>query len=74
MAKIPYLPTIVVAIATTGVGYNGEVITVREGEAWDARDPFVRRHPELFSGEPTARVRRTRPYVEQATANPGELR
>jgi hypothetical protein len=40
---------------------------------WDADDPFVKAHPELFSATPI-KVHRTVAVVEQATAAPGEKR
>lgn len=50
-------------------------IRLTEGDVWDADDPFVKAHPELFSVEPTKLKRTTKDStVEQATAAPGEKR
>lgn len=52
-------------------------IRLEIGDVWDAADPFVKAHPELFDVEPT-KVNRSTPArnqrVEQATAAPGEKR
>lgn len=59
-------------VASTG---SGRLVRLREGEAWDADDPFVRERPELFEDEPKPkRLRRTTRFVERATAAPGEKR
>ncbi len=63
-------------------GYFREmpVITVQEGELWDADDPVVQAHPgwfETLEGKSlkTAKLAaRSEPPVEQATAAPGEKR
>lgn len=54
---------------------EGVTYPLRENEPWDANDPLVLAHPDLFSDEPT-RVMRTvhAPVVEQATRAPGEQR
>ena len=62
------------ANCTTVYADAGRKIRLAEGDVWDADDPFVKAHPELFSVEPT-KVKRTAPTkVEQATAAPGEKR
>lgn len=54
---------------------GGVPVRLREGDLWDADDPVVKTHPNLFSDEPTRINRTTRtPVVEQATAAPGEKR
>lgn len=62
---------------STAATPGGMPLIVQEGEAWDADDPLVLAHPELFSDEPlrvqTSHGRRDR-VVEQATAAPGEKR
>lgn len=66
---------IAVALDTATVVVGGDFIAVRQGEAWDSLDPVVTAHPWLFTLDRAhLKVRRTRPRVEQATANPGELR
>lgn len=56
--------------ATTAVFYdNGRRVGLRAGEAWDADDPFVASHPELFTDEPVTGIRRT---VEQVEERPVE--
>lgn len=65
---------IAVAIATTAVNVDGSIVTLREGDAWDANDPIVAQYPDLFSIEAGRQVRRTRPYIEEASARPGERR
>ncbi len=64
---------IVVALSTFSVALDGIPLTVREGEAWAADDPIVKRYPEAFTKDLRA-VRRSAPVVEQATAAPGERR
>lgn len=54
--------------------YHGPTrIRLRVGDVWDATDPFVKAHPELFSDRPPT-VRTVEGPVEQATAAPGEKR
>jgi len=63
-------------------GYFREmpVITVQEGELWDADDPVVNAHPDWFEtleGKPLRVAKpaiRSASPVEQATASPGERR
>lgn len=52
--------------------YVGDIL-VKEGDVWDASDPFVKANPSLFDDSPR-RVRRSTPEVEAATAAPGEKR
>lgn len=65
----------------------GGLVTVPLGSHWDAEDPLVRSHPDLFSEDPqiglassVAVDRAPRVFVgpgseaEEATANPGEKR
>ena len=40
------------------IGWNGSVVRVHEGEAWDANDPFVKANKGFFNDSP-AKVRRT---------------
>lgn len=56
------------------VRFNGRLYNVPAGEPWDADDPLVRAHPDLFDTEPAKVHRTTAGPVEQATAAPGERR
>lgn len=69
MANIVY-PTL------TGWVRTGEHPTfLNSAEPWDADDPFVHAHPDLFSADPGFAPRRSVPAgVEQASAAPGEKR
>jgi hypothetical protein len=68
---------------TTCVTSLGETrVNLTAGEAWDAEDPLVAEHPDLFIEQPPL-LRRTHgglavsqanPEVEDATARPGEKR
>jgi hypothetical protein len=50
------------------------LVTLHEGEAWWADDPFVRLRPEFFGAVPP-KIRGERPaLVEQASKVPGEKR
>jgi len=61
-------------VSSTAVGYGGGVIQLSPLDVWDADDPFVQARPELFDSVPRV-IRRTGPApVEQATANPGQVR
>ena len=51
----------------------GGTIRLREGDVWAENDPLVKARPDLFSTTPVS-VHRTVPFVEQATAAPGEKR
>jgi len=57
--------------------WNGAMCNFTAGEAWQADDPFVAAHQDLFSTEPP-KVRTTepkpKPPVERATRRPGEKR
>jgi hypothetical protein len=49
-------------------------VGIRKGEAWDADDPIVVAHPELFTTDART-ARRSTPrgeVVEQSTRAPGE--
>lgn len=62
--------------AKQSVHLIGRGILVVAGEAWDANDPLVKEHPDMFEEDPR-RVRSSRTesgHVEQATAAPGEKR
>ena len=64
-------------VGNTSVGApNGGVHRLVKGEPWDADDPLVNAHPELFSDAPLRVRTTTRGFVdvEQATAAPGEKR
>lgn len=64
-------------VGSTSVGApNGGVHRLNKGEPWDADDPVVLAHPELFSDSPLRVRTSTRGFVdvEQATAAPGEKR
>jgi len=63
--------------ATVAASYEGSSILVSAGAIWDADDPFVKLHPELFCDHPSPdAVNRTvsRELIEQATAAPGKRR
>lgn len=57
-------------------------INLREGDLWDADDPWVKRHPEWFGDVDPRKIRTSRPNVavpqtpqiERATHAPGERR
>lgn len=73
MAESNTAAGIVVATNTTIVRGRGDSRTiVRQGEAWDANDPFVIAHPDLFSAD-SGRARRGAEdgVVEEKTARPG---
>lgn len=38
--------------ASLSIGFKGGIVQLRQDEAWDASDPFVQAHPELFCDEP----------------------
>jgi len=67
---------IVYAISTSTVGLGGQLARIVVGEPWDADDPVVKAHPDLFEKKP--RMARTSkmatPWVETATAVPGASR
>jgi hypothetical protein len=65
---------IVFVKASVAVGWNGGVVHLRQGDAWDASDRFVEHHRSLFSDDAAVYLHRTEPVVEQATAAPGEKR
>jgi hypothetical protein len=48
-------------------------VVVKEDQAFDSKDPMVKRFPDKFKSDEEPK-RRGRPPVEQATAAPGELR
>lgn len=61
-----------VAVSSTVVVVRGgERIAVRAGDAWDADDPFVQAHPDLFSTDPKLARRAPVDVVEEKTARPG---
>lgn len=43
---------VVFAECSTTVGWDGRTLYLREGQVWDARDPFVRARPDLFMAAP----------------------
>lgn len=65
-----------VAVAVSSsiiIGRGDTRIVVNAGDAWDADDPFVQAHPDLFSTD-AKRARRAPEDlapVEQKTARPG---
>lgn len=61
---------VVVVAETVAVGFDGGVVTLRRGEAWDENHPIVRAHPGCFMDLPVPEHR----GIEQATAAPGERR
>ena len=73
---------VVYAKSTTAFqGPDGFVVALHAGEVWADDDPIVKARPEQFSTVPTFARRSPGggavdvvPYVEQATAAPGEKR
>lgn len=67
------------AQATCVTSVDGTLVNITAGEAWDADDPVVRTHPDLFADQPPF-VRRfegglVQSYVvEEASASPGQRR
>jgi hypothetical protein len=59
--------------AACSFDHDGLTINLQPDQVWDANDPVVRAHPELFAADPV-RVRRTVSPVEEATAAPGQKR
>ena len=53
------------------VGRGGVRIVVHPGDAWDADDPFVLAHPDLFSTEAKHARRAPADVVEDKIASPG---
>lgn len=49
---------------------DGVRVVTHQNEPWNAKDPIVKKRPDLFSDNPVT----TRGTVEQATAEPGEKR
>lgn len=72
-------PTVVFARTTTAIGFAGGVVQLSTNEVWDATDPLVKEHPELFDKTPqrmrttTDPKHRERP-VERAVQAPGQKR
>jgi len=60
---------------TLVAGYDGGRVHINVDQVWEADDPFVKSHPDLFSDVPQ-KVHRTTtaPVIETATAAPGEVR
>lgn len=53
---------------------TGLLVSIHEGEAWYADDPFVKARPDFFGEDPPKiRGERSAP-VESASAAPGEKR
>lgn len=64
---------IVFAASTLAFAWNGGIVHLRQGDAWDSTDRFVQANPTLFTDD-LRFLHRTEPMVEQATAAPGEKR
>lgn len=65
---------LVYAKSTTSVANShGVIYRVEINQPWDADDPLVAQHPELFSSFPPG-TRTSSGWVETATAAPGEKR
>jgi hypothetical protein len=45
-------PPVVFAECSTSVGWGGRTLYLKEGQVWDARDPFVKARPEFFMAVP----------------------
>jgi hypothetical protein len=59
------------------IGWKGQTLHLRAGSVWDANDPFVAAHPNMFSDFPDVLETSSGVLhrgVEQATAAPGEKR
>lgn len=68
---------IVYAKSNTSIGLNGLIFRLQLGDAWNADDPLVKRHPECFQDHPPfvrTSGKKGVERVEQATAAPGEKR
>lgn len=68
---------IVYGADTAAISHEGSSVLVTKGDVWDADDPFVKAHANLFTDTPDPEnVKRTvaRDRIEQATQNPGETR
>lgn len=52
---------------------HGVIYRVEINQPWDADDPLVKQHPDLFSSLPPG-TRTSTGWVETATAAPGEKR
>lgn len=72
---------IVFAKTAAVVAFAGQRIRLNPGEPWDAEDPFVKEHPEMFAehvraARSTQDSRGFREYdeIETATRAPGEKR
>lgn len=49
--ETPATPVVFAECSTT-VGWGGRTLYLREGQVWDARDPFVKARPEFFMPAP----------------------
>ncbi len=74
------MANVVYAIFSTWVT---PTVQVEKGQIWDPEDPVVKSHPDWFTDDPSAFVRRSQMYSaasanaagpEAATAAPGEKR
>jgi hypothetical protein len=67
---------VVYATTTTSVtNAHGVIYRINGGEAWDADDPIVQQHPDLFARHPVkARTSQGWADIETMTAKPGEKR
>lgn len=68
---------LVFATANTQVWSGGVPVSIVIGQHWSAEDPIVKAYPSMFSTDARYGLAGTVPPpadVEQATANPGELR
>lgn len=49
---------------------GGNRVLIQPGQHWPANDPVVKKHPELFTDDPTVGLSFTVPPVEDASAEP----
>jgi hypothetical protein len=73
---MPPVRVVYVAVSCETDTEDGSPVSLREGDVWAADDPLVKDRPDLFCEHPPGPrfPRRTAPYVEQATREPGERR
>lgn len=71
---------IVVALTSATFFFGQGQVRIRQGEAWSASSPVVRKHPDMFSDDHTRALgaditsarKVPQPPIEQKTAAPGE--
>lgn len=58
---------------TSVTNEHGVIYQLKGGEAWDADDPLVHQHPNMFTPSPV-KARTSQGWIETATAEPGKKR